>query len=52
MPHPKGEITEIYIINKQGKCNAVISIPKGTAGVFVWKGKKYVLKDETKFEGL
>jgi hypothetical protein len=53
MPHPKGEIKVSYIINAQGKFNAVISIPKGTSGVFVWKGKEYLLKaGETKFTGL
>ena len=53
IPHPKGEIKVSYIINEQGKCNAAISIPKGTSGVFVWKGKEYLLQHvETKFEGL
>ena len=53
MPHPKGEIKVSYNLDKHGKLDAVISIPKGTSGVFVWKGKKYVLKNgETKFEGL
>ena len=53
MPHPKGEIKVHYIVDAQGKCDAVISIPKGTSGVFVWKGKKYELKNvEIKFEGL
>lgn len=44
MPHPKGEIKISYNINQQGKLDAVISIPKGTTGVFVWKGKQHVLK--------
>lgn len=53
MPHPKGEIKVSYVINAQGKCNAAIFIPKGTSGVFVWKGKEHLLKDvETKFAGL
>jgi hypothetical protein len=53
IPHPKGEIKVSYLINAQGKFNAVISIPKGTSGVFVWKGKNYVLKSgESKFAGL
>jgi alpha-L-rhamnosidase len=53
MPHPAGEIKVSYIIGTQGKCKATISIPKGTTGFFVWKGKKYVLKNgETKFDGL
>ncbi|MEO8414907.1 MAG: alpha-L-rhamnosidase N-terminal domain-containing protein [Ginsengibacter sp.] len=53
MPHPKGEISASYNVNQQGRLDAVISIPKGTSGVFVWKGKEHVLKSgETKFEGL
>lgn len=53
MPHPRGEIKVSYVINSLGKCNATISIPKGTSGVFVWKGKEYLLqRDETNFEGL
>ena len=44
MPHPKGEITVSYVLNKQGKLDAVISIPKGTSGVFVWKGKAHILQ--------
>jgi len=53
MPHPKGEIKVSYLFSDAGKLNAVISIPAGTSGVFLWKGKKYVLKGaETKFKGL
>ena len=53
MPHPKGAISVSYKLNKQGKLDAVISIPKGTNGVFVWKGKEYVLNSgEMKFTSL
>jgi alpha-L-rhamnosidase len=53
MPHPMGEIKVSYSINGQGKCSAVISIPKGTTGILVYNGKEYILKNgETKFEGL
>ncbi len=53
MPHPKGEIQVNYNVNAQTKLQAVIFIPKETSGVFVWKGKEYILKSgETKFEGL
>jgi hypothetical protein len=53
MPNPNGEIKVNYNINSQDKLDALISIPKGTSGVFVWKGKEHVLKNgETKFEGL
>ena len=50
MPHPKGEIKVSYNVNAQSKLSAVISIPEGTSGVFVWKGKEHVLKSgETRF---
>ena len=53
MPHPKGEIKVSYNLDQLEKLNAVISIPKGTSGVFVWKGKEHVLKGgETKFTSL
>ncbi|KAA9039398.1 Bacterial alpha-L-rhamnosidase [Ginsengibacter hankyongi] len=44
MPHPNGEIKVSYNLNQRGKLEAVVSIPKGTNGVFVWKGKEHVLK--------
>jgi hypothetical protein len=51
MPHPKGEIKVSYNLDKMGKLDAVISIPEGTSGAFVWKGKEHVLKSgETKLE--
>lgn len=49
MPHPKGEIKVSYVITSAGKYNAVISIPHGTSGIFVWKDKEYKLKDEETF---
>jgi len=53
MPHPQGEIKVSYNLNKQGKLDAVISIPKGTSGVFVWKEKEHLLKEgEIKFDKL
>jgi len=53
IPHPKGVISVSYTLNVQGKCNAVISIPKGTTGVFVWKGKEYFLKEgETRIQNI
>ncbi len=42
MPHPKGKI-EVNITTKEENI-AVISIPKGTKGEFVWGGKTYSLK--------
>jgi hypothetical protein len=44
MPHPKGEISVNYAADKKGKWLATISIPAGTTGSFVWKGKTYVLQ--------
>jgi alpha-L-rhamnosidase len=53
MPHPKGVIKVRYNVNAQSKLSAVISIPKGTSGVFVWKGKEHILKSgETRLESL
>ena len=53
MPHPKGEIEVSYILNKQGKLAADISIPKGTSGEFLWKGQRHLLKEgHTKFDAL
>jgi len=53
MPHPKGEIKVSYNVNAQSKLSVVISIPSGTAGTFVWKGKEHILKSgDTKLDGL
>lgn len=53
MPHPKGEIKVSYNVNAQSKLSAVVSIPAGSSGVFVWKGKEHVLKSgETRLESL
>ena len=53
MPHPRGEIKVNYNVNAHSKLSAIISIPSGTSGVFVWKGKEHILKSgETKLEGL
>ena len=53
MPHPKGEIDVSYNVDQHRRLDAVISIPEGTTGVFVWNGKEHILKSgETKFNGL
>ncbi|MEO8109645.1 MAG: alpha-L-rhamnosidase C-terminal domain-containing protein [Ginsengibacter sp.] len=53
MPHPKGEIKVSYTLSKQGKLAAVMSIPKGTSGEFLWKGQHHVLKEgDTKLDAL
>ncbi|MDQ6763035.1 MAG: alpha-L-rhamnosidase N-terminal domain-containing protein [Bacteroidota bacterium] len=53
MPHPGGEIKVSYSLSKDGKLDAIISIPKGTSGEFLWQGKKHILQaGEIKFTGL
>ena len=53
MPHPNGEIEVRYNLNQQGKLDAVVAIPRGTNGVFIWKGKEHILKSgETKLLAL
>lgn len=43
IPHPNGKISVAYKLQK-GVLQAEISLPKNTAGKFVWKGKEHVLK--------
>ena len=45
MPHPKGKI-EVKITIKEENI-AIISIPKGTTGEFIWDNKTYSLKAGT-----
>ena len=45
MPHPKGKI-EVKITTKEDNI-AIISIPKGTSGEFIWDNKTYILKAGT-----
>ncbi|PZR29987.1 MAG: alpha-rhamnosidase [Citrobacter freundii] len=43
IPHPKGKVSVKYLLgNNTWKMQ--ISLPEKTTGVFVWKGRKYVLK--------
>lgn len=44
MPHPLGEISVDYNIDKKGVLKATIVIPSSINGLFVWKGKEYELK--------
>lgn len=46
MPHPNGMIKVDYKRNKD-KLSAVITLPEGTEGTFVWKGKEYGLNAGT-----
>jgi hypothetical protein len=39
MPHPKGKVAVSYT-----KDNAIVELPKGVTGEFLWQGKKIVLK--------
>jgi hypothetical protein len=45
MPHPDGSISAAYKIDKKGKLTAILTLPQGTSGTFVWKGKEYGLKE-------
>ena len=47
MPHPLGEIKVAYRLDKRGKGKVVISLPEGTKGLFVWKGKELPLSGGT-----
>lgn len=44
MPHPDGPISVHYSWDKKGKGQAVITIPQGITGTFLWKGKQLALK--------
>jgi alpha-L-rhamnosidase len=43
IPHPGGKVSVSYRLGN-GKWGISISLPGGTSGELVWKGKKYVLK--------
>jgi hypothetical protein len=43
MPHPDGEISVHLERKPGGAINAVVSLPSGLSGVFVWKGKDHQL---------
>ena len=45
IPHPKGDISVDYKIDKKGVLNVEISLPQGTDGIFVWKGKEIKLQE-------
>jgi len=44
MPHPNGMI-EVVLQKKGNKVKGEIILPKGTSGIFKWKGKEVVLKE-------
>ncbi|OMP75774.1 alpha-L-rhamnosidase C-terminal domain-containing protein [[Flexibacter] sp. ATCC 35208] len=43
MLHPFGKISVSYVY-KAGQWNLDVQLPANTAGVFIWKGKSYVIK--------
>lgn len=43
MPHPRGMISVKYVLSKADKLRAEVSLPEGIDGVFVWRGREYVL---------
>ena len=43
IPHPKGNISVAYKINKKGILTAEIILPESVTGQFIWKGKQYDL---------
>jgi len=43
MPHPNGKVAVAYVLDK-GKWKIKINMPENTPGVFIWKGKRYLLK--------
>lgn len=44
MPHPKGKISVQYT-EKRKRRSATITLPPGTRGRFIWKGKETALKE-------
>ena len=47
MPHPDGLITVSYEVSKKGKLTAVITLPDGISGTFVWNGSETALQGGT-----
>lgn len=43
IPHPNGEVAAAYKRKRNGALEATLTLPEGTTGVFVWKGKEYPL---------
>lgn len=40
MPHPQGEISVDYTIDKKGNLNAMVILPSAVAGTFIWYGQE------------
>lgn len=54
MPHPQGDISASYTLQKKGKGWLVtLTLPEGITGTFIWKGQEYSLHPgENTFKGL
>ena len=54
IPHPQGDISASYTLQKKGKGWLVtLTLPEGITGTFVWKGQEYPLHPgENTFKGL
>ena len=44
MPHPSGSVSASYMVDKKGKLTARLTLPEGTTGTFLYKGKTYTLR--------
>lgn len=45
IPHPDGFVRVDYKFGKKGQLEALVELPKGVSGVFVWEGKEYPLHE-------
>jgi len=43
IPHPNGKVVVSYV-EEGSKWKIKLDLPENTSGVFVWKGKTYLLK--------
>lgn len=47
IPHPAGFIRVDYKLDKKGRLDALVELPAGISGTFVWDGKEYPLQAGT-----
>lgn len=47
IPHPAGFIRVDYKLDKNGRLDALVELPAGISGTFVWDGKEYPLQAGT-----
>ena len=43
IPHPNGKVGASYLQDAQGKWKCSLQLPPTVTGVFIWKGKRYLL---------